>query len=118
MTNFSNEELVIKLADAEKKIKDYEEKERINYIKVIKKFGNKYSDEELAKIDLKTLEIVYDAGCRFYDDVADPSLKPEILPLGTKMKKDTDIPYRIDFANVFEDVAKEFDMSKIKYSGK
>ena len=99
-------------ADAEAKIKVFEEKERLNYIKIIKKFGDKYSDEELEKKDLKSLEDTADAVTRF----APSKEKPDVLPKGNKTDKkkledDLDEGDRIDPFSVYEDVNKEFNLS-------
>ena len=99
-------------ADAEAKIKVFEEKERLNYIKIIKKFGDKYSDEELEKKDLKSLEDTADAVTRF----APSEKKPDVLPKGNKTDKkkledDLDEGERIDPFSVYEDVNKEFNLS-------
>ncbi len=108
------------LEDAVKRINDLEDEKRINYMKVIKSFGDKYSDKELEEKTLEQLEIIYDACERF----APSTEKPNLLPLG---KHNRDKSYEqaekrenglIDASSVFDDVAKEFNMSKIKYSGK
>ena len=100
--------------DAQAKIKIFEEKERVNFIKVIKKFGDKYSDEELEKMNLKSLEDTAEAVVRF----APSETKTEVIPVANKgdkkeMEKELDKSERIDFSRVFEDVNKEFNMSGI-----
>ncbi len=106
------EDLKLKLEDASSKIKQFEEKERQNYIKVIKKFGDKYSDEELQKEDLQSLEKIADAVSRF----APSTKEPEVLPVAAKgdkeeMEDNLEKGKRIDFSKVFDDVKKEFNMS-------
>lgn len=112
-TVFTNDELMQMLKIADSKIKVFEEKERINYITVIKKFGDKYSDEELEKKDLKSLEAIADAVKRFVPS----DEKPEIVPIVSNkllVKEAKGASERIDFTSVFDDVAKDFNMSKIK----
>lgn len=103
-----NESLREKLNDAEKRIKVFEEKERQNFIKQIKKFGDKYSDEELSQEDLKGLEKIADAVSRF----APSTKKPDVLPVEPKDDKEdlTEKVERIDFSRVFDDVNKEFNL--------
>ena len=106
------EELRKELEDAATSIKEFEEKEKLNYIKVIKKFGNKYSDEELKEKNLKSLEEIADAVSRF----APSEEKPDMLPVGNKTDKkkledDLELGERIDPFAVYEDVNKEFNMS-------
>ena len=116
MTLYTNEELTEMLKVADSKIKSFEEKERINYIKIIKKFGDKYSDQELEKKDLKDLEVIVDACSRFHDISEDKSKdKPETIPIGHKTpKEDLKVEGRIDFANAFADVSEDFDMGGVK----
>jgi hypothetical protein len=103
-----------KFDDAVTKIKEFEEKERLNFIKLIKKFGDKYSDEELEKIeDLKVLESIADAVSRF----APSNDKPDVIPVSgkpDKKKMEDELEKgveRVDFTKVFDDVNKEFNMS-------
>lgn len=97
------------------RIKELEDRERIRLIKSIKKFGDKYSDEELEDKELKSLIEIEDAVSRF----APSEEKPNVLPIAPKegkeemekeLKKDSE---RIDFSRVFEDVNKEFNMSNL-----
>ena len=112
MTELENK-LRVELSDALGKIKEFEEKERLNFIKLIKRFGDKYSDEELNKIeDLKILESIADTASRF----APSNDKPDVIPGGgkpDKKKMEDDLKKgveRIDFTKIFEDVNKEFNM--------
>jgi iron-sulfur cluster repair protein YtfE (RIC family) len=105
------EELRKELSDAVMDIKKYQEKERQNFIKAIKKFGDKYSDEELEKKNLESLEEIADAVSRF----APSDEKPDKIPVAPKddkkkLEDELDETKRIDFSNVFEDVNKEFDL--------
>ena len=96
---------------ADSKIKVFEEKERLNYIKIIKKFGDKYSDEELEKKDLKSLEDTADAVTRF----APSNEKTETVPMGSKTPKEEIVKTKhIDFSRTFDYVRSEFDMGSIK----
>ena len=109
------ETLKVDFEDAMKKIKVFEEKEKLNYIKVIKKFGDKYSDEELKEMDLKSLEDTADAVSRF----APSNEKAETIPVVGKsdkeeMKEELGTGKRIDFSQVFDDVDKEFNMTAYK----
>ena len=91
-------------------ISKYEEKERLNLISKIKKFGNKYSDDELQKKDIDTLNIIADAFSKF-----EPSTEePETIPIKgqdseEELKKKVE-GERIDFSKVFDDVNKEFGL--------
>ena len=97
--------------DAMTKIKEFEEKEKLNYIKIIKKFGDKYSDEELIKEDLKSLEKIADAVSRFAPSNEDPEVIPVVAkPNKEEMEKELDKGKRVDFSTVFDDVNKEFNM--------
>jgi len=83
-----------------------------NFIKAIKKFGDKYSDEELKVKDLKTLEEIADAVSRFTPS----DEKPDTLPVAPKddkkeLEKELGDTKRIDFSRVFDDVNKEFNMT-------
>lgn len=106
------EELNKMISDAKEMIGKYEEKERLNLIQSIKKFGDKYSDEELQDKDIPTLEIIADAVSKF-----SPSEdKAEVLPVAGKDDKEKmednleEKVERIDFSRVFEDINKEFNM--------
>ncbi len=109
------EELKVKLNDANVLIGQFEEKEKLNHIKTIKKFGDKYSEEELLKEDLKSLEKIADAVSRF----APSDAKPDVVPVANKddkTKLEDDVKKggkRIDFSKVFDDVKENFDMSGI-----
>ena len=99
--------------DAIKRIDELEDKIKRNYIDIIKKFGDKYSDEELAKEDLESLETIIDACSRFADMPSEG--KPVVIPFGNKMNKKTgELNRRIDFARVFDDVNAKFNMSNLK----
>jgi hypothetical protein len=113
MIKMENEELLQELEDARKKIAKYDEERKSNFIRAIKKFGDKYSDEELEEKDLETLEIVYDACKRFSDIAIEPEI-PTPLPMGNKIDE-KEIPTRIDFARIWEDVSKDFNMEGLKY---
>ena len=113
--NLTTDELLIELEDAKKKIAEYEEKERINHISVIKRFGNKYSDEELAKEDTESLKDIADACERF----APSTEQPEILPVPKELPTYEEVQKRmeddlVDYSSVFDYVAKSFDMTKLK----
>jgi len=109
----TREALVVDLTDAIAKIKKLESEKRVNYIRAIKSFGDKYSKEELETKELNELETIYDAGRRFYGDTVE--VETEIIPMSTKMSKDTKIEIeRIDFSRIFEDTNKDFDMSNLK----
>ena len=102
-------------ADARAKIKIFEEEKKKNYIKDIKKFGDKYSDEELEEMNLKSLEDTAEAVSRF----APSNEKAETIPIAAKpakeeMKKELDEGKRVDFSTVFDDVNAKFNMSKLK----
>lgn len=101
--------------DAIRKLKEYEEKERLNFVELIKKFGDKYSDKELESKKLEELKVIADACSRFT-----PSMdRPDVIPMGGRMKEDT-IPEGkvIDFSRVFEDVNKQFNMGKFESDDK
>lgn len=106
------EKLAKDFADAKASIKAFEEKERASLMIKIKKFGDKYSDEELLKEDLKGLEKIADAASRF----APSDKSPEIIPVAPKgdkdeMEKDLKDAERIDPFSIYDDVNKEFDLS-------
>lgn len=103
------EELKTKFEDALKTIEEFKEKEKLNLIKKIKKFGDKYSDEELQKKDLNTLHIIADAFSKFEPS----SEKAEVLPLaGQDSKEELEEKLKeeehVDFSKTFEDVNKQF----------
>lgn len=105
-----NEDLITKLEDAVKVIKQFEEEKRLDLIKKIKKFGDKYTDEELQKKDVNTLKIIADAFSKF-----EPSMEePEVIPIkGGDSKEEMEKKIEgehIDFSKVFEDVNKEFGL--------
>ena len=115
--NYTSDELLKKLDDAEKRIlvlihdkKELTEHVKKNFITVIKRFGDKYSDEELAKKDVKDLEVIVDA-CSRFGDYSEKT--PKILPLSHKTHKVED-DREYDLTNVFGDVNKEFNMAKYK----
>lgn len=108
------EEIRKELSDSRDRVKKFEEKERLNYIRQIKKFGDKYSDEELNAEDLNSLEKIADAVSRF----APSTEKPTTIPVAPKddkkgLEKELGDTKRIDFSNVFEDVNKEFNLEGI-----
>ena len=95
-------ELLKELKDAKSLIAKYEEKERLHLISQIKKFGNKYSDEELKDKDIDTLEIIVDA-CRKLSPIDDDyTVEPN-----TESAKTVKL---IDFTKTFHDVNSEFLM--------
>jgi hypothetical protein len=104
------EELKVSLADAKELLAKFEEKERLALIQKIKKFGDKYSDEELQNKDIDTLNIIADAFSKFK-----PSEEPaEPLPKkGQDSKEEMEEELKgklIDFSKVFDDVNKEFGL--------
>lgn len=112
------EDLRKELSDANSKVTKFEEKERLNYIKAIKKFGDKYSDEELKDKKLPELEVIADAVLRFLPS----DEKPDTIPIAPKddkeeLEKKLGDAKRIDFSNVFEDVNKEFNMTGLDMRG-
>jgi len=109
------EDLTVKLEDAFGKIKELEKKKKLNYIKVIKKFGDKYSEDELLKEDLKSLEKIADAVSRF----APSEEAPDMIPVGNKddkkkLEDEIGKGKRIDFSTVFDDVKEGFNMSGLE----
>jgi len=80
------EALKVIITDAKEIIGKYEEDKRMDLISKIKKFGNKYTDEELQKKDIDTLNIIAEE-------------------MEEKIKGK-----RIDFSKVFDDVNKEFGL--------
>lgn len=110
--NSELEESRKELSDAKEMVTKYQEKEKLNFIKAIKKFGDKYSDEELKVKTLENLEEIADAVSRF----APSDDKPDTLPVAPKddkekLEDELEETKRIDFSNVFEDVNKEFNLS-------
>lgn len=104
------EALKVILTDAKEIIGKYEEEKRMSLIEKIKKFGNKYTDEELQTKDIDTLNIIADAFSKF-----EPSMEePDKLPMkgaDSKDKMEEKIKgKRIDFSKVFDDVNKEFGL--------
>ncbi|KKM92027.1 hypothetical protein LCGC14_1222510, partial [marine sediment metagenome] len=104
------EELKVGLADAKSLLAKFEEKEKLNLIKSIKRFGDKYSDEELQNKDIDTLNIIADAFSKF-----EPSNEePDKIPMkGGDSKEDLEKKIkgeRIDFSKVFNDVNEEFGL--------
>jgi len=98
--------------DAKAKIKVFEEEKRKNLISNIKKFAaDKFSDEELAKEELKSLEKIADAVLRFAPSEKAPPILP-ITPKGDKdeMEKQIKDGVRIDPFSIYDDVNKEFNM--------
>ena len=112
--NLTVDSLLIELQDAKAKIAEYEEKERINYIKVIKRFGEKYTDKELGEKDLKDLKIIADACERYCPSTENPDIlpMPKKRPSYEEAKKKHD--GLVNFSSVFDDVSAQFDMTKIK----
>lgn len=100
----TEETLLKELNDAKEKIKKLEDFKRKYYIKAIKNFGNKYSDEELATEDLEGLKKIADACARYSDGEF-------VLEPATEVVDEVE---RIDFSRVFEDVSKDFNMTKFK----
>lgn len=122
--------------------KDLEDWKRLNLIKAIKKFGDKYSKEELEVKDEETLETILDSISRYVnifdsDDTktvepdlepdAKPDTKPIIEPIAEPIDEETvkeveefkKIPaQKIDPTNAFADVSNEFNMSKLKFRSK
>ena len=100
-----------KLEDATEVIKKFEEEKRKNLISEIKKFGDKYSDEELEIKDLEILKEIADAVSRFAPSDESPDKLP-VAPKDDKKKMEDELgkTERIDFSKVFEDVNKEFNM--------
>jgi len=103
-----------KLSDAISKKEKAEEIIKRNYITAIKKFGDKYSDEELEPKTLENLKEIADAVSRF----APSTKKPDIVPIAPKDDKDKmednlDKAKRIDFSRVFDDVNKEFNLEGV-----
>ena len=103
----------LNLADAEKRIEELESKIKDNYIAIIKRYGDKYTQEELEKEDLESLETIIDAVRRFMPSDERAEVIP-ITPYRDEKKPDHTVIKRIDFSRVFEDVAKEFNMSNLK----
>jgi len=125
---------------------DLEDWKRMNLIQAIKKFGDKYSKEELEVKDEKTLEVILDSCIRssniswtsfidsyFGDEPTDlepdikPDTKPIIEPIAEPIDEETvkeveefkKIPaQKIDFASAFDDVSKDFNMVNIKIRSK
>jgi len=104
-----NEKLLKELADAKVKIAELESFKRRNLIAEIKKFGNKYSEDELIEKGSDILEEILDAVRRFGD-----SSSATVLPIAAR----PEIEEKVDFTTVFEDVNKEFNMKNIKISRK
>lgn len=102
------------LEDAIKRINKLEDKVKINYIKQIKKFGNKYSDEELEKVDLESLETIMDACSRFVYSDENPEIIPITPPTKPKQRPTGEVFEKVDFGAVFDNVAKDFNMSNIE----
>jgi hypothetical protein len=99
------------LADAKAGKEKAEKIVRQNFIKAIKRFGDKYSDEELESKELKTLEEIADAVSRF----APTEEKADIIPVAPKddkkeMEDQVGKKERVDFSHVFDDVNKEFNL--------
>jgi len=106
------EELTKDLSDSKKKTEELTEIVRENYIKAIKKFGDKYSDEELKEKDLKSLIDIADAVSRF----APSTDKPDVIPVAPKDKKkkledEIEKGERVNPHAIFDDVKKEFNMT-------
>lgn len=98
----------------DERIKELEDRERIRLISSIKKFGDKFSDEELKVKNLNSLIEIEDAASRF----APSEEKPDTIPIAPKndkdemekeLKKDSE---RIDFSRVNDDINKDFEMSR------
>ena len=82
----------------------------MDLITKIKKFGNKYTDEELQEKNIETLNIIADAFSKF-----EPSNEePDKIPMkGADSKEELEEKIkgkRIDFSKVFDDVNKEFGL--------
>jgi len=99
-----NQELLRELADARKRIAGYEEEKRLRMIAQIKKFGDKYTDKELENKDLSTLEIIADAFGHF-KGLEEPET---MMDEGIKPKQKS-----VDLSTVFDDISKDFNMTKI-----
>jgi len=109
-----NEKLLKELADAKVKIAELESYKRQNLIEEIKKFGNKYSDDELIAKDSEILEEILDAVKRYAKRTEAVSDNIPIVP----DEKVMPTSHKIDFAHVFDDVLKEFNMTNIKMKSK
>ena len=101
------------IEDATKRIDELEAKIKIGYINAIKRFGDKYSDEELERENLESLETIMDACSRFAIEDNIP-----ITPFRDEKRPDKTVIKRIDFSRVFDDVAAKFNMSNIKSESK
>ena len=114
MAEKTREALIVELADAHSEIKKFKDEKRLDYIKQIKRFGDKYSDEELESKDLESLKTIHDAVSRFYDELNTKDDEVEKIPMRTKIRKDHRPEERIDFSKTFEDVNEQFNMSGIR----
>ncbi len=104
-------DLIEKLENAKKLNDSLASELRENYIAKIKKFGDKFSDEELEAKNLNSLKEIADAVSRF----APSEDKPEVIPVAgkddkKKMEDEIGKEERIDFSKVFDDVRSEFNM--------
>ncbi|MHA1221325.1 MAG: hypothetical protein ACTSQB_06295, partial [Candidatus Heimdallarchaeota archaeon] len=71
-----------------------------------KKFGDRYSREELLEKDLDTLDVILDA-CNKFKAIEDEFPLPEET---IKQKVLSDPTKRIDFTKTFQDVNEEFGL--------
>ena len=76
----------------------------------MEKFGDKFSDEELEKMDLKSLEDTANAVIRFAPSDEEPTKIP-VAPKDDKKELEDKLgAERIDPTKIFEDVNKEFNL--------
>lgn len=106
------DEMRVQLEDTMAENKKLKDEKRVNFIRAIKSFGDKYSDEELEAKELIELETIMDAARRFG---ANEEVNTEIIPMATKMDKNTKVGIeRIDFSMAFADVNEAFNMSNFE----